>query len=160
MNELAPHDTKIHALDLATGEKVKPHLSLLLRITRGHDGCEDAQMIAALVPWLCNRSKSELSRKEYLQVQGCDGTDALRTSYLPDALAERDAPQPDGERLWRREPVQVQVRLKKRLLSGVLRRVVVAEFGEREGEDTILEPGDKPGEGGSITSLRRFNLSR
>lgn len=67
MSELIAYDPKIHALDLSTSEKVKFHLSSLLRHTRGHNGSDEERMIAALVPWLCNRCKSELSRKEYLQ---------------------------------------------------------------------------------------------
>ncbi len=67
MSGLIAYDPKIHALDLSTGEKVKLHLASLLRWTRGHDGSTEAEMIAALVPWLCNRCKSELSRREYLQ---------------------------------------------------------------------------------------------
>ena len=61
-----PAALPLHAADLSTNDKVRSSLASLLAYTRGQGESLPEQMAAALTPWLCNKLKSDHSRRAYM----------------------------------------------------------------------------------------------
>jgi site-specific recombinase XerD len=83
MNDLVPYKPKFEVIELSSSEKVSSYLSSLVMLTRGE---AKGELVSALVPWVCNRLRSEGSRGVYLQDLGSFFTHMGAQGIAPEAV--------------------------------------------------------------------------